>query len=166
MPAKSSSADKSDKIDPAGAFIRICRYCAYQERSHHEVRNKLQSFGLKTDTVDELLSRLITDGFVNETRFAKAFAGGKFRMKGWGRLKIEIALKAHDVSSKCIAIGLDEINEDDYRDTLKKLIIKKSEAVTVDNVYKKRDTISKYLIGKGFEPELVWEALREILPGN
>ena len=87
-------------------FVRISRFCAYQERSHHEVRNKLESFG-------------------NEERFAKAFAGGKFRIKNWGRLKIERALKAHNISSRCIAIGLREIDIDDYRAALEKLIAKK-----------------------------------------
>jgi len=126
----------------------------------------LQSFGLNSDSVDEILSRLITDGFVNEERFAKAFAGGKFRVKKWGRHKIELALKSHDISSKCIAIGLREIDNDDYRDTLRKLLIKKSETIGEENVYKSRDTISKFAIGKGFEPDLVWELMRELLPDN
>ena len=147
-------------------FVRISRFCAYQERSHHEVRNKLESFGLGTDAVDELLSRLITEGFVNEERFAKAFAGGKFRIKNWGRLKIERALKAHNISSRCIAIGLREIDIDDYRAALEKLIAKKSDTITDDNLLRKRDLISKYAIGKGFEPELVWQMLLELLPGN
>jgi regulatory protein len=170
VPAKSRSTDKSgeasDRLKRSDDFARICRFCAYQERSHHEVRTKLESFGLGGDAVDELLARLITDGFVNEERFAKAFAGGKFRMKHWGRLKIERALKAHDISSRCIAIGLREIDNDDYRASLEIIITKKSDALTDDNLLRKRDTISKYAIGKGFEPDLVWEALRELLPGN
>jgi regulatory protein len=80
------------KITPTEAKGKIQRYCAYQERSHQEVRNKLYSFGLYSDEVDNLLTDLITDGFLNEERFAKAFAGGKFRMKKWGRIKIVNAL--------------------------------------------------------------------------
>src|SRR5688500_923655 len=90
---------------------RIQQYCAYQERSHLEVRNKLYSFGLYRGDVDEILAGLITDGFLNEERFAKAFAGGKFRMKKWGRIKITHALESKGVSSNCIRIGLREIDD-------------------------------------------------------
>lgn len=163
MPAKVNQVKQSARktIESADAYIRISRYCAFQERSHDEVRSKLSSFGLHTEVVDELLSRLITDGFLNEERFAKAFSGGKFRVKNWGKIKIEHALKSHNVSSKCIAIGLREIDDEDYRATLKKLIMKKAEQLTEENLFKKRDIISKYVIGKGFEPELVWKMLRE-----
>jgi regulatory protein len=167
VPAKTSQNKLSENqsIDAAEAYARITRYCAYQERSHDEVREKLFAFGLRSDTAEEIISRLIVDGFVNEERFAKAFAGGKFRIKHWGRLKIEQALKAHDISTKCIAIGLREIDDDDYRATIRKLILKKSESATEGNLYKRRDIISKYVIAKGFEPELVWEMLKEEIRG-
>jgi regulatory protein len=167
VPAKISHNNSSEhkSIDPAEAYARISRYCAYQERSHDEVRNKLLSLGIRNDVAEELISKLIIDGFVNEERFAKAFAGGKFRIKQWGRLKIEQALKGHDISSKCIAIGLREIDEDDYRTTIRKLIQKKSDSVTEENLYVRRDVISKYVIAKGFEPELVWGILKEEIPG-
>jgi regulatory protein len=167
VPAKTSQNKSAEgkSIDAAEAYARITRYCAYQERSHDEVRDKLLSLGQRSDTVEELISKLIIDGFVNEERFAKAFAGGKFRIKHWGRLKIEQALKAHDISSKCIAIGLREIDDDDYRATIKKLVQKKSDSITEENLYKRRDIISKYVIAKGFEPELVWEMLKEEIPG-
>ena len=167
MPAKTSQKKSSENksIDAAKTYARITRYCAYQERSHDEVRDKLLSLGQRSDTAEELISKLIVDGFVNEERFAKAFAGGKFRIKHWGRLKIEQALKAHDISSKCIAIGLREIDEDDYRATIKKLIQKKSDSLTEDNLYRRRDLISKYVNAKGFEPELVWDILKEEIPG-
>jgi regulatory protein len=167
VPAKIfNSKPSSDKsLDAAEVYVRATRYCAYQERSHEEVRNKLHTLGLRGDAIDEALSKLILDGFLNEERFAKAFSGGKFRIKNWGRIKIEQALKAHDISTRCIAIGLREIDEDDYRATLKKLIQRKADSITEENVYKRRDIISKYVIAKGFEPELVWELLKEEIPG-
>jgi regulatory protein len=167
VPAKTSQwkSSQGKSSDPAEAYARISRYCAYQERSHDEVRNKLSSLGFTSDAADEIISKLIIDGFINEERFAKAFAGGKFRIKQWGRLKIEQALKAHDISSKCIAIGLREIDDDDYRATIRKLIQKKSDSVAEENLFKRRETISKYVIAKGFEPELVWELLKEEIPG-
>jgi regulatory protein len=81
------------RLTPAEAHAKIQRYCAYQERSHKEVKNKLYEYGLYPGQVDELLSQLISEGFLNEERFAKAFAGGRFRMKKWGRLKIKNELE-------------------------------------------------------------------------
>src|SRR5689334_25253039 len=100
------------------ALAKIYRYCAYQERSHQEVRNKLFELGLYQSEVDELLSRLITEGFLNEERFAKAFAGGKFRMKKWGRLKIINELELKGLTRNCIKSGLREIDDGDYNAAL------------------------------------------------
>ncbi|MBT1698569.1 RecX family transcriptional regulator [Fulvivirgaceae bacterium PWU4] len=145
---------------------KIQRYCAYQERSHREVRNKLFEYGLSRSDVDELIVDLITDGFLNEERYAKAFAGGKFRMKKWGRLKIINALEAQGLSANCIQSGLREIDAEDYERTLTEFLEKKISAVDDDNIYSKRDRLSKAAILKGYEPELVWKILREIVPDH
>lgn len=152
------------RFTPTEALTKIQRYCAYQERSHKEVRNKLFEYGLFASQVDELLSRLITDGFLNEERFAKAFAGGKFRMKKWGRLKIKNELEFMGLTKNCIQRGLNEIEQADYKTTLKTLLKKKSVAVQETNLFKKRDKIARYAIGKGYEPELVWEYVRDLVP--
>lgn len=152
------------RFTPTEALTKIQRYCAYQERSHKEVRNKLFEYGLFASQVDELLSRLITDGFLNEERFAKAFAGGKFRMKKWGRLKIKNELEFMGLTKNCIQRGLNEIEQADYKTTLKTLLKKKSAAVQETNLFKKRDKIARYAIGKGYEPELVWEYVRDLVP--
>jgi regulatory protein len=152
------------KLTPAEAKGKIQRYCAYQERSHHEVRNKLYEYGLYSQDVNELITDLITDGFLNEERYAKAFAGGKFRMKKWGRIKITNALEAHGLSKNCIRIGLKEIGDDDYAKTLNSILEKKSVEVEAENIFVKRDKLSKYAIQKGYEPELVWKNLKELLP--
>ena len=109
----------------AAAKLKAANFCAYQERSQKEVRNKLYSYGLYTDQVDELLSDLIVDGYVNEERFAKAFIGGKFRIKKWGRVKILQAIALHKISDYCIREGLKEIDEDEYEATLIEIIEKK-----------------------------------------
>src|SRR3954470_11095456 len=100
------------KFTPQQAKEKIQRYCAYQERCHQEVRHKLFEFGLYQSEVDEILTGLITDGFLNEERFAKAFAGGKFRMKKWGRIKITHELEARNISKNCIRTGLLEIDDE------------------------------------------------------
>lgn len=149
---------------PQQAKDKIQRFCAYQERSHKEVRNKLYSYGLYRSDVDEILSNLITDGFLNEERFAKAFTGGKFRMKKWGRVKITHALESKGLSTNCIRIGLKEIDEEAYVATLRGLLAQKSNDLSVDNIFILRDKLSGYAIQKGFEPDLVWREINDLIP--
>jgi len=151
---------------PQEAREKIKRYCAYQERAHQEVRNKLYEYGLYKSDVEEIIVDLITEGFLNEERYAKAFAGGKFRMKKWGRLKITHALESKGLTANCIRSGLTEIDQEDYEQTLKDLLIKKTNEVEADNIYTKRDKLSKAVILKGYEPELVWKILRTVLPDH
>lgn len=145
---------------------KALRYCAYQERSHQEVKNKLYELGLYSSQVDELLVYLITEGFLNEERYAKLFAGGKFRIKQWGRIKIVHALESKGLSKNCIRIGLKEIDEADYEQTLEKLLLAKIDEVDAENNFIVRDKVSKYAIQKGFEPDLVWQKLKMVLPGG
>jgi len=150
-------------LTPLEAKQKIYRYCAYQERSHQEVKNKLYEYGLYRNEVDEILSHLITEGFLNEERFAKAFAGGKFRMKQWGKIKIVHELEARGLTKNCIKIGLKEIDDAAYIETLEDLIRKKADQVDEANHFVKRDKVATYVIQKGFEPELVWRMVKELL---
>lgn len=152
------------KYTPTQALEKIRHYCAYQERSHLEVRNKLYEYGLYSSDVDEILIQLITDGFLNEERFAKSFVGGKFRVKKWGKIKIVNHLEAHDISKNCIRTALKEIDDDDYLKTLRGIIEQKNENIEEENLFVKRDKISKYAIQKGFEPDLVWKTIKEMIP--
>ena len=151
-------------LTPEQAKGKIQRYCAYQERSHQEVRNKLYEYGLYKNDVEESLSQLITDGYLNEERFAKAFAGGKFRMKKWGRIRIIHALEAKGVSANCIRIGLKEIDEPTYLSTLRQLLEEKLPHVDAENVFALRDKLSKYVIQKGYEPDIVWKEINGLIP--
>lgn len=148
---------------PSEARAKAEGFCAYQERSHQEVRDKLYSYGLWRDDVEEILSHLITDGFLNEERFAKAFAGGKFRIKHWGKTKIENVLKFKGLSKRCIQSGLKEIDERDYRKTLVQLIKKKNQTLDEPNVFKRRHKLAKFVIGKGYESELVWIVVMDVV---
>lgn len=140
---------------------KIYHYCAYQERSHQEVKNKLYTLGLNSENVDELISHLILEGYLNEERFAKAFAGGKFRLKGWGKLKIIQALEGKGLTKNCIHSGLKEIDADDYTKTIEQLVAKKLAHLKEPNAFVKRDKLASYVIQKGFEPELVWEIVKK-----
>src|SRR5690606_33190020 len=92
------------------ALQKIKQYCAYQERCHSEVRDKLYSFGLRQSEVEEMITLLIVENYLNEERFAIHFAGGKFRMKQWGKHKIKQALKLRKVSDYCINKALKDID--------------------------------------------------------
>ena len=152
-------------LTPEQAKQKALHYCAYQERSHQEVKNKLYEMGLYTSEVDELLTYLIAEGFLNEERFAKSYAGGKFRIKKWGKVKITHALEGKGLTKNCIRIGLKEIDDDDYEATLLELLTAKLKTVDDENVFTLRDKLSKYAIQKGFESELVWKHVKTLLPG-
>ena len=104
---------------------------------------------------------MISEGFVNEERFAKAFAGGRFRLKKWGRIRIERELVQRQISSYCIKKGLEEIDEEEYIVTLTNLIDKKSSTLSRDNLFELKQHTANYLIRKGFEGELVWDILND-----
>jgi regulatory protein len=149
------------RLTPTEALARIFKYCAYQERSHREVKRRLYDYGLKAEEVEEIITKLISEGFVNESRYARAFAGGKFRMKKWGRIKIENELKANGVSKNCIALGLKEIDNTAYRKTVRDLIVKKLKQETEKNPFKLKNKVARFIIGKGYEPDMVWEMLKD-----
>ena len=151
------------KLSPTEAKQKIYRYCAYQERSHKEVRDKLYEYGLYRDEVEELLAALITEGFLNEERFAKAFAGGKFRMQRWGRIKILNELEARGLTGNCIKIGMKEIEDADYIKTLREILQRKLNQLDEENAFVKRDKLARYAIQKGFEPDLVWPEVKSLV---
>lgn len=140
---------------------KIQKYCAYQERSHSEVRNKLLQLGARGHNLEEIMATLIEKGFLNEERFAVAYAGGKFRIKHWGKNKIVQQLKLRKISDYSIKKSLKEINDKDYRKTLQQLIEKKWVAVKENNTLIKKDKVARYCIGRGYEPELVWNIIND-----
>jgi regulatory protein len=145
------------------ALQKAKQYCAYQERSHSEVKEKLYSFGLHKKDVDELLSELISDNYLNEERFTIQFAGGKFRIKQWGRVKIKYALKQKQVSEYCIKKALAGIDEKDYNKTLEKLAEQKLKMLKSEkNVFTKKRKLQDHLIQKGFETGLVTKLVASI----
>ena len=143
------------------ALQKAKHYCGYQERSHSEVKEKLYSFGLYKQQVEECLSQLIEENYLNEERFAQQFAGGKFRMKQWGRVKIKYELKQKQVSEYCIKKGLKEISEEDYMATLEKLATEKWASVNKEtNLFAKLRKTQDYLLQKGYEHELIKQVLQ------
>ncbi len=139
------------------AFQKVKQYCAYQERCHLEVKEKLYTYGLPKQQVEELLSRLIEEDFLNEERFAIQFAGGRFRMKQWGRVKIKYELKQKQVSEYCIKKALNQIEEEEYVKILQQLANKKWTGISEreSDKFTRMSKTTGYLLQKGFESELV-----------
>ena len=151
----------SKTISPEQAMQKARHYCAYQERCHQEVREKLYGFGLAKNVVEQLLCQLIDEDYINEERFARQFTGGKFRMKGWGRTRIKNELRQRQVSDYCIRIALTEISDSDYEAMLEKLATAKWESLSRENEsLVKMKKLQDYLLYKGYEWELVQKTIK------
>ena len=138
------------------AYQKLKHYCAYQDRCHSEVKTKAYLLGLRKPEVEELTSKLIEENCLNEERFAKAFASGKFRIKQWGRIKIKYALKQKHVSEYCIKKALAAIDEHEYERTLEKLFDQKLKTLKAEkSIFNKKRKLQDHLIQKGFETDLV-----------
>jgi len=144
------------------AIQKLRQYCAYQERSHSEVISKLWDLGVYKSEHDEIVSSLIEDNYLNEERFAIQYAGGKFRMKDWGRKKIYYALKEKKVSDYCISKALKTIPEQDYLKTVNELAEKKYEALKGEQYLVRKKKTADYLMAKGYEPDLISKTIKSL----
>jgi regulatory protein len=141
------------------ALQKLKHYCGYQERSHSEVKEKLYTLGVWKKEQDEIISTLIEENYLNEERFAIAFARGKFRIKQWGRIKIKYELKQKQVSEYCIKKALQQIDEEDYFSVLKKLVEGKYNSLKKEQYLVRKKKTANYLMQKGYEHNLVEEAI-------
>lgn len=154
------------KLSKEQALQKLRHYCSYQERCHQEAKEKLYSYNLRRQEVEELLSHLIEENYLNEERFAIQFAGGKFRLKQWGKVKIVQALKEKRVSEYCINRALSEIEDEPYRIVLNKLAGRKWASLQRETDLRLRLHKTKmYLLQRGFESGCVQQALQQ-LNGN
>nr|WP_185150345.1 regulatory protein RecX [Apibacter sp. B2912] len=140
---------------------RLADYCVYQDRSHYEVEQKLKELRtLNEDERGEILIWLIQNNFLNEERFSKSYARGKFYQKKWGKIKIMQGLKQKRIPTNLIDKGIEEINEEDYKSTLMELTEKKWNILRESEVYLKKKKIYNYLLQKGYEYNLINEILK------
>lgn len=150
------------QLTPEAAYLKIQSWCAYQERAQQEVRDKLYEYGIHKADVEQIISKLIGENFLNEERFAIAYAGGKFRIKKWGKIKIKSELRLRKVSDYCIIKALKQISDNDYFSTLEKIISQKYKLIKESNKIKKRHKIIQFAAGKGYERDLIMDVLKEI----
>lgn len=152
------------KFTPNQAYPKIKYYCAYQERCHSEVKEKLYSYGLSKQDTDLIVSNLIEENYLNEERFAIQFAGGKFRIKQWGRVKIKYELKQKQVSLYCIQKALAAIDEDDYLKILEKLTTTKLKLLKSEkNKFIKKKKFQDFLQMKGYEAQLINDVVNKMI---
>jgi regulatory protein len=157
--------EKKIRYTPEKAKLKIEAYCAYQERSHFEVKEKLYSWGLFSNDVNAIMAHLIEQNFLNEERFAEAFTSGKLNIKNWGRYKIKQGLKLKKVSEANIKHAIKQIDEDAYAAKLLHLAEKKVKMISETNKLKKKAKLTAYLLSKGYENELVYDVVKKLL-GN
>jgi regulatory protein len=148
------------------ALQKIKQYCTYQERCHKEVKEKLYSYGLHKSDTEKIVADLIENDFLNEERFAIQFAGGKFRMKQWGRKKIQYELQQKGVNTYSTKVALKELDQSDYSDTLHKLASVKWESLATEHPLTRQAKTQSYLMQKGFEPDLISKAIKELRSGS
>jgi regulatory protein len=152
--------EKKKISDPKVALAKAEHYCAYQDRAQQEVRDKLYEWGLWPEAVENIISELISAGFLNEERFAKAYATGKFRQKAWGKIKIKQGLKLKRVPDVLIKKALLLINGEDYLAALTNILQKKAPLMKEKDSYKRRYKLQQYAMSRGYEGDLILDVLK------
>jgi regulatory protein len=160
-PRKEYGAEQPKKLwSLEEAKLKIASYCAYQDRCQKEVRTKLHERGIYGEQAEELISEMISENFLNEERFAQSFTRGRFRLKKWGRNKILQELKFKGISPNCIKSGMKEIDDEEYFKTLCQVAEKKWELSKETDPFKKKYKVQQYLMSRGFEMDLIGEAIK------
>ena len=143
------------------ATERIQSFCAIQDRCQWEVEKKMKEWEISDEIIENILTDLILDKFVDEQRFSESFCRGKFRIKRWGKVKIKNELKIKKISKNCIDKGLLQIENKEYLEVLKYLYIKKRNSLKDTNQFIRKGKIAKHLQQKGFESKLIWELINK-----
>jgi len=145
---------------------RARSYCAKEEKCRLQVRQKLTFWGATPDQAEDILQQLTDENYINEERFAREFALGKFRLIKWGKIKIAIELMRLQIPEESIRNGLDAIDMDDYESLLKKILLQKSNSLHATNKEVAKKKLATFAMAKGFEGELVWKAVKELTVGG
>ncbi|TMM32419.1 regulatory protein RecX [Polaribacter aestuariivivens] len=142
---------------------KIEQYCVYQDRCHKEVEQKIRDYNLIPEAREMILLSLMKDNFLNEERFSKSFARGKFRIKSWGKQRIVRELKFRDISAYNIKTALKEIDESEYIETVYRITENRNEVISEPNIYKRKKKLIDFLMRKGYENELIYKVVNEIV---
>lgn len=149
------------------AFNAVQKYCITQDRCHSEVRNKLLQLKVYGQELEEIMADLISDGFLDEERYARSYVRGKHKMNSWGKMKIKQGLKIKKVSEYCIRKGLEEINDVEYQETLAKVLLKKiGYNRSIDLPYNEIQKLISFAMNKGYEYDVIRLVLDDIKAGH
>ncbi len=138
-------------------------YCVYQDRCHQEVERKMTEYQLIPEAKEKILLHLMQHNFLNEERFSKSYARGKFRIKSWGKQRIVRELKFRDISAYNIKTALKEIKETDYLETIYRITENRNEVISEPNIYKRKKKLIDFLMRKGFESNLIYKVINEVV---
>ncbi|SHI62693.1 regulatory protein [Mesonia phycicola] len=144
------------------ATAKLMKFCAYQDRCHKEVESKLREMNMIPEARQEIIYQLIQENFLNEERFAKSYARGKFNIKKWGKIRIIRELKLRNISRFNIESAIREIPENEYLSTFHALAEKKWNNTNENSTIKKKKKVADYLFYRGWESNLVYEKLNEL----
>ncbi len=144
------------------AFLHLSALCSRTEKCSSEALDKLKTLGLEEYEAIPVLEKLITDQYVNDERFARAYVKDKFRFNRWGRQKIEYMLRQKRISAGLIASALDEIQEENYSGELKKILLDKAKSVKAKDAIDKRNKLMRFALSRGFESGEIYKALKEL----
>jgi len=149
-------------VDSGIVLQKIQYFCSYQERCIRDVEEKLKDWAVQKKLIPSIISELQKEAYINEERFAKVYAGGKFRINKWGRQKIEFELKLKGISEEMIRKGIGEIDEADYQRVIRELIQKKLKEINPEKDSNIREKIITFANGKGYEIDLILTVLKEL----
>jgi regulatory protein len=154
----------NEKIDEKVLFNKIMKYCGYQERSEHDVIEKLKPYRLGMQETHSILRRLKEEKFIDDQRYARIYTSGKLRNKKWGRIKIRYELQKKKIASQYIEESLNSIDEEEYFQTMTDLINKKKASLKEMDLYILKNKVAQFLFSKGFENDLVWDLINRMIP--
>ena len=148
------------------AIHKIEHFCAYQERCHDEVVQKLRTMKMDSAEIDKILAHLIQENYLNESRFACSFARGKHRIKLWGKVRIVNELKLRNITTYNINLALKEISPEEYEMNFNVLAERNWHSIKESNGLKKRKKCCDFLLRKGYESTMVYEKVKELEAGK
>ncbi len=145
------------------ALVKLQKYCAYQDRCHREVEQKLKQMHMIPEAIERVIVDLIQDNYLNEERFAKAYVRGKFSIKKWGKVRLTLELKQRQISQYVIKTALAEIDPEEYLQTFHKLAEKKALNMFESNPFKRKKKLADYLIYRGWESHMVYDKVNALI---
>ena len=145
------------------ALVKLQKYCAYQDRCHREVEQKLKQMHMIPEAIERVIVDLIQDNHLNEERFAKAYVRGKFSIKKWGKVRLTLELKQRQISQYVIKTALAEIDPEEYLQTFHKLAEKKALNMFESNPFKRKKKLADYLIYRGWESHMVYDKVNALV---